>query len=59
MQVALVKSPVQFKSYPGLSHLFMPFEGGEKSTPASYTVPGHVIEEVVQDIAEWIKHVVK
>jgi dienelactone hydrolase len=49
---------VQFKSYPGLSHLFMPFEGGEKSTPTSYTVPGHVVEEVVQDIAEWIKHAI-
>jgi len=47
---------VQFKSYPGLSHLFMPFEGGEKSTPAAYGVPGHVVEEVVQDIAKWIKH---
>ena len=46
------RSSVQFKSYPGLSHLFMPFEGGEKATPAVYYVPGHV----VQDIAEWIKN---
>ena len=51
------RSDVQFKSYAGLSHLFMPFEGGEKSTPAVYNVPGHVIEEVIQDIAQWIKHV--
>jgi len=47
---------VRFKSYAGLSHLLMPFEGGEKSTPAVYNVPGHVVEEVVQDIAEWVEH---
>ena len=51
------RSDVQFKSYAGLSHLFMPFEGGEKSTPAVYNVPGHVVEEVIKDIAQWIKHV--
>ncbi len=51
------RSNVQFKSYAGLSHLFMPFEGGEKSTPAAYTVPGHVSEEVINDIARWVKHV--
>jgi uncharacterized protein len=50
-------SNVEFKSYAGLSHLFMPFEDGEKSTPAAYTVPGHVVEEVIQDITEWIKRV--
>jgi uncharacterized protein len=49
------RSNVQFKSYAGLSHLFMLFEGGEKSTPAAYTVPGHVVEEVIKDIAEWVK----
>lgn len=46
---------VQFKGYPTLSHLFMPTEGGSMSTPASYAIPGHVAEEVVQDIASWIK----
>ncbi|HYT45490.1 MAG TPA: hypothetical protein VEP90_24405 [Methylomirabilota bacterium] len=51
------RSDVQFKSYAGLSHLFMPFEGGEKSTPAAYNVPGHVAEEVIKDIAQWVKHV--
>ena len=50
------RSNVQFKSYAGLSHLFMLFEGGEKSTPAAYNVPGHVVEAVVRDIAEWVKH---
>ncbi len=52
------RSDVQFKSYAGLSHLFMPFEGGEKSTPAAYAVPGHVVEEVIKDIAEWVKRVI-
>ncbi len=51
------RSNVQFKSYAGLSHLFMPFEGEEKSTPTAYTVPGHVVEEVIIDIAQWVKHV--
>ena len=27
------------------------------STPASYNVPGHVTEEVINDIAQWVKHV--
>ena len=49
------RSNVQFKSYAGLSHLFMPFEGGEKSTPAAYNVPGHVVEEVIKDIAVWVQ----
>jgi dienelactone hydrolase len=46
---------VQFKSYPGLHHLFMPVEGGGKATPAVYAIAGHVAEEVVNDIAHWIK----
>jgi dienelactone hydrolase len=49
------RSDVQFKQYPALSHLFMPVEGGQRATPASYTVPGHVVEEVINDIAAWIK----
>ena len=49
------RSNVRFKSYAGLSHLFMPFEGGEKSTPAAYNVPGHVVEEVIKDIAGWVQ----
>jgi uncharacterized protein len=51
-------SNVQFKSYAGLSHLFMPFEGGEKATPAAYNVPGHVVEEVIKDIAEWVRQAI-
>ncbi|HLX55546.1 MAG TPA: alpha/beta fold hydrolase [Ktedonobacteraceae bacterium] len=49
------RSDVQFIMYPGLSHLFMPIEGGQKATPATYNVAGHVTEEVVNDIGSWIK----
>jgi hypothetical protein len=45
---------VLFKTYPGLHHLFIPVEGGDKVTPAVYAVPGHVTEEVVDDIGYWI-----
>jgi hypothetical protein len=44
---------VTFKSYPKLNHLFLPGEG--KSQPAEYDKPSHVPEQVVKDIAEWIK----
>jgi dienelactone hydrolase len=49
------RKAVQFKSYPALSHLFMPVESGGKARPATYAIAGHVAEEVVQDIASWIK----
>jgi len=49
------RSDVQFLLYPGLSHTFMPVEGGQKATPATYTVADHVAEEVVNDIGSWIK----
>jgi hypothetical protein len=37
------------------SHLFIPVEGGQKAIPATYTVAGHVAEEVVNEIGSWIK----
>src|SRR5437764_15193230 len=49
------RSDVQLIMYPGLSHLFMPVEGGQKATPATYAVAGHVAEEVVNEIGSWIK----
>jgi uncharacterized protein len=49
------RDDVQFLLYPGLSHLFMPVEGGQKATPATYTMAGHVAEEVVDEIGGWIK----
>lgn len=45
---------VSFKLYPALNHLFIVGEG--KSEPAEYTEAGHVAEQVVTDIAAWIKN---
>ncbi len=47
------KENVEFKSYTNLNHLFM--EGGGRSTPEEYQVPGHVAKEVIDDVANWIK----
>jgi hypothetical protein len=44
---------VTFKTYPKLNHLFMAGEG--KSLPAEYETPGHVAEDVIVDIAGWIR----
>ncbi|HXP50595.1 MAG TPA: dienelactone hydrolase family protein, partial [Bacteroidia bacterium] len=46
------KKNVTFKSYPKLNHLFM--EGEGKSTPAEYSIQGHVPMYVIDDIAAWI-----
>jgi dienelactone hydrolase len=46
------KKNVTFKLYPKLNHLFM--EGEGKSTPAEYSVQGHVPMYVIDDIANWI-----
>lgn len=43
---------VTFRTYPALNHLFLP--GAGKSVPAEYDTPGHVSEEVIRDIADWI-----
>jgi dienelactone hydrolase len=40
------------KSYPSLNHLFI--AGSGPGSPAEYSQPGHVAEEVLQDIADWI-----
>jgi dienelactone hydrolase len=42
------------KLYPKLSHPFVSGEG--PSTPQEYMAEGHVSEEVIQDIARWIKN---
>lgn len=48
-----MKPNARFKMYPALNHLFI--EGSGKSTPSEYDFSGHVSEEVVTDIARWIK----
>jgi dienelactone hydrolase len=48
------KSNATLKVYPKLFHLFIVGEG--PSTPQEYLVEGHVSDEVIQDIARWIKN---
>lgn len=45
-------SNVTLKSYPALNHLFIAGEG--QPNPQEYNNPGHVAEEVIKDIADWI-----
>jgi dienelactone hydrolase len=40
------------KFYPSLNHLFI--TGTGPSSPAEYARPGHVSQEIVQDIAAWV-----
>lgn len=47
------KEKANFISYPELNHLFMPGEG--QSNPSEYYSFSHVSEEVIEDIANWIK----
>jgi uncharacterized protein len=44
---------VTFRSYPKLTHLFIAGEG--KPSPAEYEKPGHVDEQVIVDIAQWVQ----
>ncbi len=44
---------VSFKSYTKLNHLFMPGEG--TPSPDDYKQTNHVSEQVVVDIADWVK----
>jgi len=46
------QSNVTFHTYPKLNHLFIAGEG--KSQPEEYQEPGHVDEQVISDIANWI-----
>ena len=43
---------ITFDTYPKLNHLFIAGEG--KSQPEEYQEPGHVDEQVISDIANWI-----
>jgi len=47
------RKDMTFRLYPALNHLFI--AGTGKSLPAEYGVPSHVAEEVVNDIAAWVK----
>lgn len=47
------RTNAELKSYPDLDHLFMHREG--MSTPGSYLEQGYVAEQVISDIADWIR----
>ncbi len=49
------RTNVTVKSYRYLNHLFM--SGTGKSSPDEYLVPGHVSEDVIVDISNWVKSV--
>jgi hypothetical protein len=49
------RGDVRFKIYPKLNHLFI--EGEGKCTPAEYQRVGHVAEEVIEDISNWVKSI--
>jgi dienelactone hydrolase len=53
---ALANDPrATFKFYPTYNHLFMTGTGTSPATPEDYAVAGNVSEDVVNDIAHWIK----
>ena len=45
-----------FKFYPTYTHLFNPGAGSGPPSPQDYSSPGHVSEDVINDIARWIKN---
>jgi dienelactone hydrolase len=47
------KAPTGFKLYPTLNHLFI--SGTEPSKPAEYQNQGHVDEQVLSDLLNWMK----
>jgi fermentation-respiration switch protein FrsA (DUF1100 family) len=52
LRACMSRNNMNCKSYPALNHLFM--KGEEKSAPDEYQLPGHVAEDVIRDIADWI-----
>jgi dienelactone hydrolase len=50
------RANVQFKFFADLNHLFITGQG--PSTPAEYQASGHVAEQVINDIAAWIKGII-
>lgn len=47
------RKDVKLKSYPSLSHMFMPVPGA--STGEEYSEATHVEPDVIEDIAAWVK----
>ncbi|PKK39291.1 hypothetical protein ABB02_01523 [Clostridiaceae bacterium JG1575] len=56
-KAALSKNPkAEFKTYPGLNHLFLPTQG--KPIPEDYAVPGTIPSQVLEDLAAFFKKLV-
>jgi thioesterase domain-containing protein len=51
-EVLAGRDDATFREYAALNHLLM--AGSGPSTPAEYSEPGHVAEEIVADLAAWI-----
>jgi hypothetical protein len=47
------RAATSFRTYPGLNHLFL--AGAGPSLPEEYQRAGHVAEEVIHDIAAWVR----
>lgn len=55
-KAALGNDPrVTFKFYPAYTHLFMPGAGAGPASPDDYAIAGNMAEDVVTDIAKWIR----
>ena len=52
-KAALAGSTATFRSYPALNHRFI--AGTGRSGPDEYLIPAHVAEDVIRDIADFIK----
>lgn len=51
----VARDNVLTRSYPKLNHLFMPGEGTGLSQPSDYEQASHVDQNIILDIAAWIK----
>jgi uncharacterized protein len=55
-QKALAGDPrATFKFYPNYTHLFMPATGSGAPSPDDYAIAGNLSEDVITDIAKWVK----
>lgn len=52
LQAVGPRDDMTVRRYPALTHLFIAGEGTPR--PAEYATPGHVADEVITDIADWI-----
>lgn len=51
------KNNATLKSYPGLNHFFIAYEGEDKKTVKEYEYPARVETQVIEDMANWIHDV--